>query len=167
VLSTIKFPAAVLAALLSTLATAAALTVTPREQAIIDRIKPVGNICVEGKGCSDDPVAAESASPAQATPSTADSPVASAPAAAAALAVAAPARSGEAVYNASCIACHSTGVAGAPKLGVAADWAPRIAQGESMLMEHAMKGLRGMPPMGTCMNCTAEEIKLAVEHMLP
>jgi cytochrome c5 len=106
-------------------------------------------------------VVAESAPSVQATtPSTADSLATTAPAAAAA-------RSGEAVYTASCVACHSTGLAGAPKIDVAADWAPRTAQGEAMLLEHAMKGLRGMPPMGTCMNCTEEEIKLAIDHMLP
>ena len=63
-------------------------------------------------------------------------------------------------------ACHDAGVAGAPKIGVAADWADRIAQGEDTLVEHAINGIRGMPPKGTCMSCSDEEIRLAVEYMV-
>jgi cytochrome c5 len=115
-----------------------AFAVTEQEQQIIDRIKPVGEVCIQGKGNCAAPVAAAAAGP----------------------------RSGEQVYGSACIACHGTGAAGAPKLGVAADWAPRIAQGEETLVSHALNGIRGMPPKGTCMTCSDEEIKLAVEYMV-
>ena len=36
--------------------------------------------------------------------------------------------SGEEVYNQACVACHGAGVAGAPKLGDAAAWAPRLSR---------------------------------------
>jgi cytochrome c5 len=75
-------------------------------------------------------------------------------------------RSGEDVYNAHCAACHGTGVAGAPKVGDAAAWAPRAAQGIDTLLSHATNGLNMMPPKGTCAACSEDELKGAIEHML-
>ena len=75
-------------------------------------------------------------------------------------------RSGEEVYNAHCAACHGTGVAGAPKVGDAAAWAPRAAQGIDTLLSHATNGLNAMPPKGTCAACSEDELKGAIEHML-
>lgn len=93
--------------------------------------------------------------------------VAEAPAAASASnpAPAAAVRSGEAVYNAACMACHTSGAAGAPKLGDKAAWAPRIAQGNSTLVQHALQGFKGMPAKGGCANCSDAEIKAAVEYI--
>lgn len=75
-------------------------------------------------------------------------------------------RSGEDVYNSKCTACHSTGAAGAPKIGVADDWADRIAKGVDALYTSAISGLNGMPPRGLCMDCTDDELKAAVDYML-
>lgn len=75
-------------------------------------------------------------------------------------------RSGEQVYNASCQACHTTGAAGAPKLGDKAAWAPRIQQGMDTLVNHALHGFKAMPARGTCGNCSDQEIRNAVEFML-
>ncbi|MCF8197898.1 MAG: c-type cytochrome [Sulfuritalea sp.] len=58
------------------------------------------------------------------------------------------ARSGEQIYNASCAACHNTGVANAPKLGDNAAWAPRIALGLDGLLKSAIAGKNAMPPKG-------------------
>lgn len=110
---------------------------TPEQQAIIDRIKPVAEVCLEG----------------DASCATA-APVASGGT-----------RSGKEVYDATCTTCHATGVAGAPKFGNAGDWAPRISQGMETLVKHAIEGIRGMPPKGTCMNCSDDEIKAAVTFM--
>lgn len=74
-------------------------------------------------------------------------------------------RSGDAVYAAACAACHATAAAGAPKIGDAAAWAPRLAQGIDALVTHATKGYKGMPPKGGCMSCSDDEVKAAVEHM--
>ena len=75
-------------------------------------------------------------------------------------------KSGADVYQASCFACHGTGAMGAPKKGDAAAWASRKAQGMDVLMEHAIKGFNAMPPKGTCMACSDDEIKAAIEFML-
>ena len=76
------------------------------------------------------------------------------------------ARSGKAVYEGSCMACHGAGVAGAPKLGDAAAWETRARQGMATLLEHATKGLNAMPPMGTCADCSQAELKAAISYML-
>jgi len=57
-------------------------------------------------------------------------------------------KSAEEVYKATCAACHGAGVAGAPKLGDAAAWKARIAEGYDTLVKHAIEGLRAMPPKG-------------------
>ncbi len=75
-------------------------------------------------------------------------------------------RSGAEVYQASCFACHATGALNAPKLGDAAAWEPRIAQGFDVMLEHAIKGFNAMPPKGTCGDCSDDEIKVAIEHMI-
>ncbi len=97
-----------------------------------------------------------------AAPAAAPAPAAAAPAAVAA----ADTGKGKQVYDASCMACHSTGAAGAPMLGNSAAWAPRIAQGMDTLLQHAINGIRAMPPKGTCMACSNDDIKAAVDYMV-
>jgi cytochrome c5 len=75
-------------------------------------------------------------------------------------------RSGEQVYNASCLACHSTGVAGAPKVGDQAGWASRAAKGLDAMTATAISGINAMPPKGTCADCSDQELKAAIEYML-
>ena len=76
------------------------------------------------------------------------------------------ARSGEAVFHGTCVACHGSGAAGAPKLGDKAAWAPRIAQGTDVLVEHALHGFKAMPAKGACVDCSDAEIKAAVDYMV-
>jgi cytochrome c5 len=54
---------------------------------------------------------------------------------------------------------------GAPKFANKIAWAPRIAQGKDKLYEHALKGLRGMPPRGGT-TLPDDQIKLAVDYMV-
>ena len=115
-------------------------------QAVLDRIRPFGQVRV---GKSEETLAAA----APAAPATA-------PAAAAA------GQGGEAVYTKACIACHSTGVAGAPKVGDKAAWEARLAQGMDTLVSTALKGKGAMPPKGGHTNLSDAEIKAAVEYML-
>ena len=75
-------------------------------------------------------------------------------------------RDGAAVYGTFCIACHSTGISGAPKIGNAEDWAPRLAQGREVLNNHAINGFNAMPAKGSCMDCSDEEIIAAIDHMI-
>ncbi|WP_202941573.1 c-type cytochrome [Alteromonas macleodii] len=77
------------------------------------------------------------------------------------------AKSGEDVYNSACVACHSAGVLGAPKLHVAADWQPRLDErGLDGVWQNALNGINAMPPRGTCGNCSDDEIKAAIEYMI-
>jgi len=62
--------------------------------------------------------------------------------------------------------CHGTGVAGAPKVGDKDAWAQRIAQGNEKLYENAIKGIKAMPPRGTCADCSDADLKAAVDHMV-
>lgn len=55
-------------------------------------------------------------------------------------------RSGEEVFKAQCATCHASGALGAPKLGDAAAWGPRIATGLAALIQSALKGKNAMPP---------------------
>lgn len=57
-------------------------------------------------------------------------------------------KTGEQVFAAQCGACHTAGVAGAPKLGDAAAWAPRIATGFEALLNSALKGKGAMGAQG-------------------
>ena len=88
------------------------------------------------------------------------------PAAAAVVAVAAKAKSGEEVYNGACVACHGAGIAGAPKTGDKAIWAPRIAQGMNVLYEHAIKGFKAMPAKGGQAALSDDEVKASVDYQV-
>lgn len=72
-------------------------------------------------------------------------------------------RTGEQVYQAACFACHGTGALGAPKS--ADDWAPRLAKGADTLLDHAINGFNAMPPKGTCMDCSDDELQAAIDFM--
>ena len=92
--------------------------------------------------------------------------VGSAPAAAGTQTAAAGPRSGDQIYNASCLACHSAGVAGAPKTGDNAAWAERASKGIDALLSTAISGINAMPPKGTCADCSDEELRAAIEYIL-
>ena len=110
------------------------------EDEIRARIQPVGEVCLQGDECGAAVAASESAS--------------SGP------------RSGSEVYDAVCMACHTTGAAGAPVIGDAGAWAPRVDQGMETLISHAVNGYNAMPAKGGCANCPDEEIEAAVEHIV-
>jgi cytochrome c5 len=108
--------------------------------AIEERIKPHGQVCVQGDtACGGAVVASDSG-----------------------------ARSGEEIYNNACMACHTSGIAGAPKLASAADWADRLGKGMDVLYDSGINGLAGtgMIAKGGCVTCTDEEIKAAVDYMV-
>lgn len=75
-------------------------------------------------------------------------------------------RSGEKIYNTYCVACHATGVAGAPIKGDAKAWQPRVTQGPETLLDHAVNGFNAMPPRGTCANCSDDEMASTVEFLI-
>jgi cytochrome c5 len=108
-----------------------------------------------------------SAAPAAAAPAaSAPAPSSPGPAAASAPAGATSTAEGKAVYDRVCVACHQTGVAGAPKFGDKAAWAPRIATGMDALYASVLKGKGAMPPKGGQMAAPDAEIKAAVDYMV-
>ncbi len=74
-------------------------------------------------------------------------------------------QTGEAVYSAACSACHAAGIAGAPRTGDVAAWAPRIRQGFDVLVKHAVEGFKAMPPKGGNSNLDSIEVARAVAFM--
>ena len=76
------------------------------------------------------------------------------------------ARSAESIYTSGCAACHDGGIAGAPKMGNKGQWEARQAKGYEMLVNNAYNGINGMPAKGLCVDCTKEEIGIAVQYML-
>jgi cytochrome c5 len=75
-------------------------------------------------------------------------------------------RSGSDIYGTNCMACHTTGVAGAPMMGDVGAWAARLTQGIEVVYTNAINGIRGMPMRGTCMDCSDNEVKAAIDHIL-
>ena len=78
--------------------------------------------------------------------------------------------SGDSVYKGACAACHAAGVAGAPKFGDKAAWAPRIAQGKETIYKHAILGFQGkvgvMPAKGGNTSLSDADVKASVDYML-
>ena len=73
---------------------------------------------------------------------------------------------GEKVYNATCVACHGSGVLNAPKIGDKAAWAPRIKQGTPTLYKHALEGFKMMPAKGGNAALKDKEVESAVDFMV-
>jgi len=73
-------------------------------------------------------------------------------------------KTGEQVYAAQCVACHGSGAAGAPKLGDAAAWGPRVKAGYDALLHSALKGKGAMGAQGGG-DFSDLEIGRAVVHM--
>jgi len=74
-------------------------------------------------------------------------------------------KSGEEVYKAVCLMCHQAGMLNAPKFGDTQAWAPRIAQGYEVLVQHAIKGIRSMPAKGGNASLSDNEVASAVLYM--
>ena len=119
-------------------ALSAVVSLANANEKIVERIKPVGSVCVEGTECA---------------------------AAGAAAAVASGPRSGADVYNTACAACHSIGAMGAPKAFDKGAWDGRLAKGFEKTLANAINGLNAMPPKGGCSSCSDEEIGAAIKHM--
>ena len=104
---------------------------------------------------------------ASAAPATAASAAAAPPSTASATTTAsAGAANGKAVYDETCHVCHATGLAGSPKFGDKAAWAPRIATGIDALHKAAINGLNAMPPRGGNASLSDAQVKAAVDYMV-
>jgi cytochrome c5 len=138
---------------------------------INNRENPVAMTELEKRLAPVGQVATDAPAETSAAPAAAPAAVQVAMAPAAAPAPAAPAKvDGKAIYEQACAMCHGTGLAGAPKPGDKANWAPRIKQGTATLYDHAIKGFTGaagmMPAKGGRMDFSDDQVKAAVDHMV-
>jgi cytochrome c5 len=112
------------------------------------------------------PAPAPAASPASAAAPSPTPPSAPASASGSEAGAAANLERGETIYKQACAACHAMGVVGAPKTGDRAAWAARIQQGAATLNQHALQGIRGMPPKGGRVDLPDEVVIDAVAFMV-
>jgi cytochrome c5 len=108
-----------------------------QEQQVAERIAPEGHVSMAGQVVS----MASSAAPGAA-------------------------RSGSDIYATNCVACHSSGVAGAPILGDVAAWSARLSKGIETVYTNAINGIGAMPARGTCMDCSDDEVIAAIDHII-
>jgi cytochrome c5 len=73
---------------------------------------------------------------------------------------------GKSVYDKTCTACHAVSVAGSPKLGDRAAWAPRVKTGMDSLLQSVLKGKGAMPPKAGNPALTDAEIRAAIDFMV-
>jgi|TARA_R100000935_G_C2705770_1_gene112093 cytochrome c5 len=108
---------------------------------IAERLKPVGEVCIQGEECA-----------------------AAGPAAAAA---GGGGLSAEEVVGKFCNACHGTGLLNSPKVGDTAAWQVRADEkgGLDALLANAITGINAMPPKGTCASCSDDELMAAIKQM--
>ena len=109
------------------------------DEAIAERLKPVGEVCVMGEECKG---VGEVAAVAGGAARTADDIVAK-----------------------HCGACHTPGILGAPKVGDTAAWQARASNGLDGLLANAISGINAMPPKGTCNDCSDDELREAIQKM--
>ena len=112
---------------------------------VAERIKPVAQVDIASAKTQKEPVkSAAAASPA--------------------------ARDGQQVYQATCVACHDAGIAGAPKFGDKGQWAKRIAKGVAALYASSLNGVQSgagvMPAKGGNPGLSDAEVKSAVDYMV-
>jgi cytochrome c5 len=120
-----------------------------------ERIKPFGQVAVAGEDNASKAIVASASAAAVPAPVAID---ASKP------------MDGKTVFASACTACHGGGIAGAPKVGDKAAWAPRIAQGVPTLEKHALAGFQGshgmMPAKGGRSDLPDDAVRAAVEYMV-
>src|SRR5580765_2077351 len=111
---------------------------------VAERIKPVAQVSVASAETKREPAKSAAAAPAAS-------------------------RNGQQIYQATCVACHDAGIAGAPKLGDKGQWAKHVAKGLDTLYASALNGVQGsagaMPAKGGNPALSNAEVKAAVDYM--
>lgn len=74
--------------------------------------------------------------------------------------------SGEVIVGEVCSNCHAAGKNGAPKIGEAGDWVPRLKDGLDRVVGSAIRGHGNMPARGGMAGLNDVEIKAAVSYMV-
>lgn len=143
-----------------------AVDLTDEQRAeIAARIAPMGEVCLQGENCGGLP---KSQVAAASSPVKTEAAALAVTDGAMAVADAAPSADGENTYNMACMACHSTGAGGAPKIGDADAWAPRIAKGIDALHNSGLNGVAGTAMMakGGRADLSDAVVVAAVDYMV-
>ncbi|MDX1467320.1 MAG: c-type cytochrome [Halomonas sp.] len=114
--------------------------------AIAERLKPVGELCLQGEDCGTAMAAGGGGGDSSASSGGAID--------------------GAGIYNNVCMACHETGAAGAPVRGDEAAWSERTGKGFETLVSHAINGFNAMPAKGGNPNLSDAEVEAAVAHLV-
>lgn len=160
-------------AFITVLASLSAVVALPAAaQSAADNVRPVGEVCLQGQACVGQVAGGGSSQPQSSAPANTASTAPAAPAASAPEPATAVADAGnsdfdpEAAYNMSCMACHTTGAAGAPMLGDEAAWNARMEKGKDAVMQNVYNGLNAMPARGLCTSCSDEDLSAIVDYMV-
>ncbi|WP_312934443.1 c-type cytochrome [Pseudomonas sp.] len=107
------------------------------------RLAPVGQVCVQGQECKGMDVAVAAGAGAGGAKNIDD------------------------VITKHCNACHGVGLLGAPKIGDTAAWKERADHqgGLDGILAKAITGINAMPPKGTCVDCSDDDLKKAIQKM--
>ncbi|WP_243737309.1 c-type cytochrome [Halomonas ventosae] len=114
-------------------------------EAIAERLKPVGELCLQGEDCGTAMAASSGGGDTSSDGGSVD---------------------GEGIYNNVCMACHETGAAGAPVRGDEAGWSERTGKGFETLLSHAVNGFNAMPARGGNPNLSDAEVEAAVAYLV-
>ncbi|MAK90305.1 MAG: hypothetical protein CMI08_00155 [Oceanospirillaceae bacterium] len=68
------------------------------------------------------------------------------------------------LYDIYCTACHAVKASGAPQ-AFTSEWHDRLDKGMETLVNHAINGIGNMPPMGTCVECSADDLHDIIQYM--
>jgi len=117
-------------------------------EAIAERLKPVGELCVQGEDCGTAATASGGGDSGSASSGGGDD------------------IDGAGIYNNVCMACHETGAAGAPIRGDEAAWADRVEQGFATLLDHSINGFNAMPARGGNPNLSDAEMEAATAYLV-
>lgn len=71
----------------------------------------------------------------------------------------------KAKYDKACTFCHASGAAGAPKIGDAMAWEPRLKTGMDKLVLSVKNGKNAMPAKGMCNDCTDADYKALIKYI--
>ncbi|MCP4874299.1 MAG: cytochrome c5 family protein [Gammaproteobacteria bacterium] len=74
-------------------------------------------------------------------------------------------KSPDQLYQGACLACHTTGAAGAPGIGDSGAWKTRLATGLDSLVTSAISGVGAMPPRGGP-QYNDNQIRAVIEYIL-
>ncbi|HSP58270.1 MAG TPA: c-type cytochrome [Halomonas sp.] len=124
------------------LTTGMAFAQDAQNEAIAERLSPVGELCLQGEDCGTE---AAASSDEGGDSGSVD---------------------GESIYGNVCAACHESGAAGAPVRGEEDAWSERVEKGFATLLDHSINGFNAMPARGGNSDLSDEEVEAATAYLL-